>query len=98
MSSLAQEFEPPTLCMVTKELTLKEFINLSYHNFKDKGDFDDLNDEELTTMLLLESKNLMTGTIYSNHKNQKYKRNEYIKRLFKNLVILTKINEIDLEE
>ena len=98
MSNLTQEFEPPTLCMNTKELTLKNFIDKAYNNFKDNGKFDDLNNEELTTFFLLESKNLLTEILYANRKGNLYIQNDKIKRLFKNIGILTKINDIDLKE
>ena len=79
-------------------MELKEYIDLVYDNFKDKGCFDDFTNSELTTMLLMESKNLINGVLCENHKRNKTLQNEGIKKLFKNIGILVKINNIDLLE
>lgn len=84
--------------MDTKILTLNEFIEKAYNNFKDRGHFEDLNEEELTTMLLIESKNLLNQISYANHKVLETIQSDILKRIFKNIGILAKINDINLEE
>lgn len=83
--------------MKTKDLTIKEYIDLVYDNFKDKKwRFDDLTNDEMVKWLLLDSKSLITNVIYHNHKRENDLRDENIKKLFKNIGILAKINDINL--
>lgn len=84
--------------MDTKDLTLKKYVDLAYNNFKDNGYFDDLNNDELTSLLLMESKKILTEISYAKCKNQMTIQGEKIKRLFKNIGILAKINDINLDD
>ena len=88
---------PLLSAMETKDLTIKEYIDLVYDNFKDKKwRLDDLTNDEMVKWLLLDSKNIITNVIYHNHKRENDLRDENIKKLFKNICILAKINDINL--
>ena len=88
---------PLLSAMETKDLTIKEYIDLVYDNFKDKKwRLDDLTNDEMVKWLLLDSKNIITNVIYHNHKIENDLRDENIKKLFKNICILAKINDINL--
>lgn len=79
-------------------MEIAKYVDLVYSSFKDNGRFDDLTDDELTTLLLMESKSLIIEVLYANRKNQKMIQNDKIKRIFKNIGILAKINDINLDE
>lgn len=84
--------------MEKKDLTIKEYIDKVYYNLKDCGNFDDLNNAELTTFLLLKTKNLLNECLYAHQKNKKELQNDNIKKLFNIIGILAKINDINLVE
>lgn len=78
-------------------MELKNFIDLTYNNFKDKqSHYDDLTNTELTNVILMKSKNYINELLYHNRKNENASQEEIIKELFKNIAILVKINDIDL--
>ena len=78
-------------------MELKEYIDLTYNNFKDKQSYyDDLTNAELTNVILMRSKNYINELLYANRKNVNINRDEIIKEIFKNLGILVKINNINL--
>ena len=78
-------------------MELKEYIDLTYNNFKDKQSYyDDLTNAELTNVILMRSKNYINELLYANRKNVNINRDEIIKEIFKNIGILVKINNINL--
>lgn len=81
------------------EMELKEYIDLTYNNFKDKQSYyDDLTNAELTNVILMKSKNYINELLCANRKNGNVNQDEIIKEIFKNIGILVKINDIDLVE
>ena len=81
------------------EMELKEYIDLTYNNFKDKQSYyDDLTNAELTNVILMKSKNYINELLCANRKNGNVNRDEIIKEIFKNIGFLVKINDIDLVE
>lgn len=81
------------------EMKLKEYINLTYNNFKDKQSYyDDLTNAELTNVILMKSKNYINELLCANRKNRNVNIDEIIKEIFKNIGILVKINDINLVE
>ena len=81
------------------EMELKEYIDLTYNNFKDKQSYyDDLTNAELTNVILMKSKNYINELLYANKKNVDIKRDKIIEEIFKNIGILVKINDINLAE
>lgn len=81
-----------------KIMKLKDYIELKYNNFRDSVFYDDYNDDELTSKLLFDSSNLLSEIIYLNRKREKETQDEKIKDLFEIISILTKINNINLED
>ena len=80
-------------------MELKNSIDLTYNNFKDKQSYyDDLTNAELTNVILIKSKNYINELLYANRKNVDIKRDKIIKEIFKNIGILVKINDINLVE
>ena len=80
-------------------MELKEYINLTYNNFKDNQSYyDDLTNAELTNVILMKSKNYINELLCANRKNENLNRDEIIKEIFRNIGILVKINDIDLVE
>lgn len=80
-------------------MELKEYIDLTYNNFKDKQCYyDDLTNAELTNVILIKSKNYINELLYANRKNVDIKRDKIIEEIFKNIGILVKINDINLAE
>lgn len=80
-------------------MELKEYIDLTYNNFKDKQSYyDDLTNAELTNVILMKSKNYINELLYANRKNVDINRDEITKEIFKNIGILVKINNINLAE
>ena len=80
-------------------MELKEYMDLTYNNFKDKQSYyDDLTNAELTNVILMRSKNYINELLYANRKNVNINRDEIIKEIFKNIGILVKINNINLVE
>ena len=78
-------------------MELKNFIDLTYNNFKDKQSYyDDLTNAELTNVILMKSKNYINELLCANRKNENASQEEIIKELFRNIAILVKINDIDL--
>lgn len=81
------------------EMELKEYIDLTYNNFKDKQSYyDDLTNAELTNVISLKSKNYINELLCANRKNGNVNRDDIIKEIFKNIGILVKINDINLVE
>ena len=80
-------------------MELKEYIDLTYNNFKDKQSYyDDLTNAELTNVILMKSKNYINELLYANRKNVDIKRDKIIEEIFKNIGIFVKINDINLVE
>ena len=80
-------------------MELKEYIDLTYNNFKDKQSYyDDLTNAELTNVILMRSKNYINELLYANRNNVNINRDEITKEIFKNIGILVKINNINLVE
>lgn len=80
-------------------MELKEYIDLTYNNFKDKQSYyDDLTNAELTNVILMKIKNYINELLCANRKNVNIVQDETIKEIFKNIGILVKINDIDLVE
>lgn len=80
-------------------MELKEYIDLTYNNFKDKQSYyDDLTNAELTNVILMKIKNYINELLCTNRKNVNIVQDETIKEIFKNIGILVKINDINLAE